>query len=82
MMYYGSMRTTVKLEPDVAAAVEQERRQRGAGLSDAVNALIRRALAASPATPRFEQRTHDLGLRIDVTNIGEALETLEGSDHS
>jgi hypothetical protein len=34
------------------------------------------------AVPRpFRQRTADLGLRIDVTNVAEALEILEGPEH-
>lgn len=33
-----------------------------------------------PSPPRFRQRTHDLGLRIDVSNVAEALEVLDGSE--
>ena len=34
------MRTTLKLDPDVAAAAEQLRRARQIGLSEAVNELV------------------------------------------
>lgn len=72
------MRTTVSLSDDVAAAVERLRRERGIGLSEALNELARRGLAERPAEPRFEQETSSMKALIDVTNIGETLETLEG----
>lgn len=76
------VRTTVTLDDDVAAAVERLRRERSMGLSEVVNELIGRGLAAeSGRARRFRQRTHPLGLRIDVTNVAEALELLEGPTH-
>jgi hypothetical protein len=75
------MRTTVTFDADTAAAVERLRRERGIGLSEAVNELIRRGLAAEASTRpprRFRQRSVPLGLRIDVANVAEAIETLEG----
>lgn len=71
------MRTTVTLDDDVATAIEQLRRERGLGVSAAVNELVRRGLAARAATRRFHQRTSDGGARIDVTNVAEVLELLE-----
>lgn len=75
------MRTTISLDPDVAAAVEKLRRERSVGLSEAVNTLIRAGLRVEEPRRRFEQKTHPLGLRVDVTNIAEALDLLEGADH-
>lgn len=72
------MRTTVNLADDVAAGLEQLRRERGVGLSEAVNDLVRAGLMAKRPTPAFRQETHDLGIGIDVSNIGEAIETLDG----
>jgi hypothetical protein len=72
------MRTTVNLADDVAAGIEQLRRERGVGLSEAVNELIRSGLTSKRPAPPFRQESHDLGRGIDVTNIGEALETLDG----
>jgi hypothetical protein len=72
------MRTTVTFADDVAAGIENLRRERGIGLSEAVNDLIRAGLIDKrPARP-FRQETHDLGSGIDVSNVGEALETLDG----
>lgn len=74
------MRTTVDLDPDVLAAVEELRRKGRLGLSEAVNELARRGIARRPARRPFRQRTASLGLRIDVSNIAEALETLDGPE--
>lgn len=73
------MRTTIQLDDDVAAAVDELRRESRVGVSDAVNQLIRRGLAARRKRPTFRQRTAPLGLRIAVDDIGEALELLEGT---
>lgn len=73
------MRTTITMDEDVAAAVEQLRRERSLGVSAAVNELVRRGLhRRSEPRRRFEQETSAMSARIDVTNVGDALEFLEG----
>jgi hypothetical protein len=72
------MRTTVEFDDDTARAVEALRRELDIGLSEAVNELIRRGLLPRGTTQRFRQRTQPLGLRIDVSNVADALEILEG----
>lgn len=72
------MRTTVHLEDDVAAAVERLRAESKLGLSEAINQLVRRGLQLPKRRRTFEQRTAAVGIRIDVTNVAEALELLEG----
>ena len=72
------MRTTVSLQDDVAAAVEEIRRTRHVGLSEAVNELARAGMAAPRRGRTFQQRSADLGIRIDVSNVAEALDTLDG----
>jgi hypothetical protein len=72
------MRTTVVFDDDVAAAIDRLRRERSLGLSDAVNELIRAGLRTKRGRRRFAQRSRALGLRVDVTNVAEALEQLEG----
>lgn len=73
------MRTTITLEPDVAAAVESLRRERHVGVSAAVNELIRSGLGRSDAAAQpFEQRTSPMEARIDIANVAEALELLDG----
>lgn len=72
------MRTTVEFDDDAARAVEQLRHATGMGVSQAVNHLVRRGLTAEPTPVPFVQQTRPLGIRIDVSNVAEALELLEG----
>ncbi len=72
------MRTTITLDDDVAAAVERLRRERSMGLSEAINELVRAGLTIKQPRRPFRQRSQPIGLRIDVTNVAEALELLEG----
>jgi hypothetical protein len=75
------MRTTIDLADDVAAAVEKARRERGLGLSEAVNDLVRAGLLQREPRRPFRQKTYDLGLRVDISNIGEVLEMLDVEDN-
>ena len=75
------MRTTVTFDGDVAAAIEQIRRERGLGVSAAVNELIRTGLKRRPETERFIQRTSSGQALMGVTSIDEALELLEKPGH-
>lgn len=72
------MRTTVTFDPDTSAAIEQVRREHGLGVSAAVNELVRRGLRASDPVTRFIQRTSDGHARLDVTDIAETQELLDG----
>jgi hypothetical protein len=72
------MRTTVDLDDDTRRAVEELRREYGYGLSAAVNELIRRGVLDKPDHERFDARTRKVGIRIDVSNVADALEVLEG----
>jgi Arc/MetJ family transcription regulator len=74
------VRTTVSLDDDIAAAVQRFREERNIGLSEAVNELIRAGLAASPGRRVFRQRTANLGLRVDASNVADTLEQLDGPE--
>jgi Arc/MetJ family transcription regulator len=74
------MRTTLSLDDDVMAAVQRLRDERHIGLSDAVNELIRAGLAAPARQANFRQRTAELGLRVDVSSVADALEHLDGPE--
>ncbi len=74
------MRTTIEFDADTAKAIQQLRKDEGRGVSDAVNELIRRGLNAPAPVEPFVQRTTALGLKMDVSNIGELLDVLEGPD--
>jgi hypothetical protein len=71
------MRSTVRFDEDVAAALERLRRERGMGLSEIVNDLLRRGLRAEPKASQFRQTTRPLGLQVDVTNVADSLEELD-----
>lgn len=77
------MRTTVTLDDDVARALEEVRREQGLATSAALNALVRRGLAARGREEQpFVQRTSSLGRpRVPIDDIGTALELLEGDAH-
>lgn len=75
------MRTTVNVDEDVAAEIARLRREEGLGLSEALNLLARRGLAAEVAPrTRFRQESVDLGARVDVTNVGEVLDLLDETE--
>ena len=74
------MRTTVTLGDDVAAEVERLRRQRGIGVSAAINELARAGMTHRPRSTPFHQRSAAIGLRIDVSNVAEVLDILDSDD--
>jgi len=74
------MRTTVELDADTAKEVERLRREHGRGVSQAVNELIRRGLARATEPEPFKPRTREMGLHLDVSNVADALDFLEGPE--
>lgn len=72
------MRTTVELDADAARAIEQLRREEGLGVSEAVNLLIRRGLLPRASSAPFRQPVRAIGIRVDVSNVAETLDVLEG----
>ena len=74
------MRTTIELDDDTAAEVQRLRTEERRGVSEAVNELIRRGMLQQHEVEPFIPRTRPLGLKIDVSNVADALEVLEGVD--
>jgi Arc/MetJ family transcription regulator len=74
------MRTTIELDADTAAEVQRLRSEEGRGVSEAVNELIRRGMLHRDTVEPFVPRTRALGLKIDVSNVADALDHLEGAD--
>ncbi len=72
------MRTTGEFDDDTSRAIEKLRRDQGLSVSEAVDELIRRGLHPREAGARFAQPTRSLGLQIDVSNVAEALDLLDG----
>ena len=79
--YLSSMRTTIEFDADTAKAVQRLRREQGLGVSEAVNELIRRGMLRPEPRRPFRQKTYRLGIMIDVANVADALEVLEGTQH-
>jgi hypothetical protein len=76
-----SVRTTVTIADDVAAELERLRRDEGLGPSEALNTLARRGMARRSSTEiSYHHRPAPLGLTVDVSNIGEVLDLLDGDE--
>ena len=80
----GSMRVTVTLDPDIALAVRRAHREEGTGASESLNRLARRGLAtmaygSESRTERYVHTAIDMGIKVDVANVGE-VDTREWSD--
>jgi plasmid stability protein len=78
------MRTTLTLEPDVAAQLERRRRERHSSLKAEVNHLLRvgleheRESAPAAAAERFRVEPFSVGeLLIDVDDVTAALDLIE-----
>ena len=77
------MRTTLTLDPDVARALEQVRKQRGVSLKRAVNEALRKGLQRGKRRParrnRFVTRSVDHGRLIlgSFDDIASVLAHLE-----
>ncbi len=73
------MRTTLTLEPDVAAQIERLRKERELGLKDIINEALRRGLMDMTKKPKqrepFRTSVHDGGLLI--MDVKEALAMLD-----
>lgn len=80
------MRTTLTLDDDVAAQLEQEMRASGKSFKQAVNDALREGLARrreSAEVAPFVVRARELGLvpGLDYANVGELLDAGEGPEH-
>ena len=81
------MRTTITLDDDVAARLEQERKKRRASFKAIVNGVLRAGLDAmgTPRGARRSFRTKGFGLGPSLVgsldNIEEVLSRTEGEAH-
>jgi hypothetical protein len=80
------MRTSLTLDDDVAAMIEQLRREKGLGLEEIVNEALREGLSrltSEPAVASFATESVSLGrcLLGDLDDIADALAVAEGESH-
>ena len=79
------MRTTLTLDPDVAARLEAEMRRTGKGLKAAVNDALRHGLGmvGKPVRPKpFRVEPHAFGLKpgIDRDRMNQLVDELEAEE--
>ena len=77
------MRTTVTLDPDLAARLRALARERGASFKETLNSVVRRGLAETTGSPRpFRLRTQAMGLRpgIDLDKALQLAAELEDAE--
>jgi hypothetical protein len=79
------MRTTLTLEPEVAARVKNEMRRTGKPLKTIVNDALKRGLGMGgrPARPpRFEVDPHAFGFKpgIDLDRLNQLADELDAED--
>jgi hypothetical protein len=78
------MRTTLTLDDDLGARLEQLAREGHRSFKEVVNEVLRHGLDAKPPPARpFKVKSRDMGLRpgISLDDIGELLEQLDGPGH-
>jgi hypothetical protein len=79
------MRTTLTLDPDVAAMLKKEMRQQKATLKETINRALRMGLQAAEAQPAqapYRIKPWNTGpFLINIDDVSEALILAEGEDH-
>lgn len=73
------MRTTITVAGDVLAEMERLRRTEGLGPSEALNLLARRGMAVGAPRVDYVHQSRELGIKVDVMNIGEVLDLLDST---
>ncbi len=69
----GRVRTTVTLDPDVVRALDHLQKERGQGLSEVLNDVVRAQRDARPSKKRFVQETSSMGLMVPIDNVWAVL---------
>jgi hypothetical protein len=79
------VRTTLTLDDDVAARIEERCRRTGHSFKCVVNDLLRAGLHAASAVQRkpFRVEALSMGMRpgLNLDNVGDLLEQVEGPDY-
>ena len=71
------MRTTITLEPDVAALVEAERARTGESFKEVVNRLLRRGVSGEPRRAAPALPVHAGKPLVDISDVSAVLASLE-----
>ena len=86
LIYDAMMRTTLTLDEDVAARVEELRRREGLSLKGAINLLLREGLRSHDQRPqgrRYRSRAHPLRMRAgyDPEKLNQLVDELTADEH-
>lgn len=76
------MRTTINLYDDVAREVAKLQRERGLGLSAAVNELARAGFQTAHHEYHYEHTSYEMGALVDLSDVADVLELLDEADRS
>lgn len=76
------MRTTLTIDDDLAAQIQEHRRRYGHSLKRVINALLREGLQGRQRQPRakkYRTRTYNLGMRpgFDPVKLNQLVDELE-----
>jgi hypothetical protein len=76
------MRTTLTVDPDVAARLKSEVRRTGKSFKAVVNDALKRGLGLggrAPRAPRFEVRPHAFGFKrgVDLDRLNQVVDELD-----
>ncbi len=79
------MRTTLTIDDDLAARIEELQSRRGLSLKKTINSLLRDGLeyqSRPPQPRRFQTKTHRLALRagFDPANLNQLADELESEE--
>jgi hypothetical protein len=77
------MRTTLTLDPDVAAKLQEEARRRGISFKEAVNTNLRRGLASGePASSPYRIQPRPMGAKpgLDLDQARDLADRLEDEE--
>lgn len=77
------MRTTLTLDPDVAAKLKEEARRRGVSFKEAVNSSLRRGLAGDePTASPYRVRARPMGAKpgLDLDQARHLADRLEDEE--
>lgn len=76
------MRTTVTLEPDIAAELKRRAQQQGLSFKEVLNRTLRAGLGGPVERTPFRQPTASLGLRpgIDLDRAGRLADEMEDAE--
>lgn len=82
-----TMQITLNLDDDLAFALQEEMKRSGCPIKDTIGAVLRRELLPPPqdrSAQPFRVHAHHMGnppADLDLDNIGELLERIEGPAH-